>query len=200
MKDFWNQRYKEPTFAYGTRPNEFFQENIDKLAAGRILLPAEGEGRNAVYAARKGWDVTAFDFSIEGMVKAFELANRYDVCLKYEVKDVKDFVVEQNPFDAIGLFYTHFPPELRSDFHQKVEQSLKKSGYIIFEGFHKNQKFYQSGGPKDESFLFSTEELENDFKNLNILLLEDKVIELDEGQYHQGKGHVVRMIAKKDNK
>jgi Tellurite resistance protein TehB len=74
MKDFWNTRYKEESYAYGIEPNAFFKENIDKLVPGKILLPAEGEGRNAVYAARKGWEVTAFDFSDEAKIKTLKLA------------------------------------------------------------------------------------------------------------------------------
>lgn len=197
MKEFWNTRYKEPEFAYGTRPNEFFQETIDPLPVGKILLPAEGEGRNAVYAARKGWKVTAFDYSIQAMLKTFQLAERYDVTLQYSVKDIQHFVPEKEVYDAVGLFYAHFPAELRPAFHQKLCQTLKPAGYIILEAFHKNQKYYTSGGPKEESMLFSIEDLQKDFQTLTILRLEDKVIELDEGLYHQGKGHVVRMIAVK---
>lgn len=197
MKEFWDSRYKEPDFAYGTRPNEFFQENLDKLPVGKLLLPAEGEGRNAVYAARKGWDVTAFDFSIQAMLKTFQLAERYDVSLQYTVQDAANFSAKGIEYDSVGLFYAHFPIELRAVFHQKVTQSLKKSGYVLLEAFHKNQKYYTSGGPKDETLLFSVEELQKEFEGLNILTLEDKIIELDEGQYHQGKAHVVRMVAVK---
>jgi 2-polyprenyl-3-methyl-5-hydroxy-6-metoxy-1,4-benzoquinol methylase len=197
MKEFWDSRYKVPDFAYGTRPNEFFQENLDKLPVGKLLLPAEGEGRNAVYAARKGWDVTAFDFSIQAMLKTFQLAERYDVSLQYTVQDVANFSAKGIEYDAVGLFYAHFPLELRPAFHQKITQSLKKSGFVLLEAFHKNQKYYTSGGPKDETMLFSVEEMRKEFEGLNILTLEDKIIELDEGPYHQGKAHVVRMVAVK---
>ena len=198
MKDFWNARYKEETFAYGTKPNEFFKENIDKLPAGKILLPAEGEGRNAVYAASKGWDVTAFDFSEEAKSKALKLATQNEVSLNYEVIKVIDFSTENAQYDVIGLFYAHFPANLRLDFHQKVAHALKNQGFVIFEAFHKNQLNYSSGGPKDFAMLFSVEEVEKEFKGLKILSLEEKIIDLDEGLYHQGKGHVVRMIASKN--
>jgi SAM-dependent methyltransferase len=197
MKEFWDSRYKEPAFAYGTRPNEFFQENIDKLSTGKILLPAEGEGRNAVYAARKGWEVSAFDYSVQAMIKTFQLAERYDATLHYTVQDVANFVPSEAFYDVVGLFYTHFPIELRPTFYQKVKAALKPSGLVMVEGFHKNQKFYQSGGPKDETMLFSLEEFQNAFEDCEMILLEDKIIDLDEGLYHQGKAHVVRMIARK---
>ncbi len=74
---------------------------------------------------------------------------------------------------------------------------MKPSGFIIFEAFHKNQLNYSSGWPKDLTMLFSVEEVQKEFECLKILTLEDKIIDLDEGIYHQGKGHVIRMIATK---
>jgi hypothetical protein len=61
MIDFWNARYSAAEYAYGTEPNAFFKAQLDQLTPGRLLLPAEGEGRNAVYAAKKGWEVAAFE-------------------------------------------------------------------------------------------------------------------------------------------
>ena len=95
------------------------------------------------------------------------------------------------------MFFAHFPAHLLQEFHQKVTQVVKTSGYVIFEAFHKNQLNYSSGGPKDLAMLFSVEEVEKEFSGLKILMLEDRIIDLDEGLYHQGKGHVVRMIATK---
>jgi 2-polyprenyl-3-methyl-5-hydroxy-6-metoxy-1,4-benzoquinol methylase len=198
LKDFWNARYKEETYAYGIKPNAFFKKQLDKLSVGKILLPAEGEGRNAVYAAQKGCDVTAFDYSEEARNKTMKLAQKYGVSIKYEVLNVAEFSAENCQFDIIGLFFAHFPKSLRIPFHQKIIQSLKPSGLIIFEAFHKNQLNYSSGGPKDLDMLFSAEELEKEFEGLKIQKLEDKIIELNEGLYHQGKGHVVRMIATKE--
>jgi len=65
-KDTWDQRYADSEYVYGTSPNDFFKQELDKLGPGKILLPAEGEGRNAVYAAEKEWDVWVFDQSEEG--------------------------------------------------------------------------------------------------------------------------------------
>ena len=62
MKEFWNERYSQEAYAYGTEPNAFFKSRIDQLSPGKLLLPAEGEGRNAVYAATKGFEVSAYDW------------------------------------------------------------------------------------------------------------------------------------------
>ena len=87
MKDFWNQRYAEEEYAYGTEPNAFFKAQLDQRTPGRLLLPAEGEGRNAVYAALKGWDVVAFDQSESGKTKAMKLAHQAGVAVSYLVED-----------------------------------------------------------------------------------------------------------------
>jgi hypothetical protein len=112
--------------------------------------------------------------------------------------NVADFSIENIQFDVVGLFFAHFPAHLRQEFHQKVTQVIKTSGCIIFEVFHKNQLNYLSGGPKDLAMLFSVEEVEKEFAGLKILMLKDKIVDLDEGSYHQGKGHIVRMIATKN--
>jgi SAM-dependent methyltransferase len=198
MKEFWDTRYKEEAFAYGKTPNLFFRENIEKLIPGKILLPAEGEGRNAVYAALMGWDVTAFDFSEEAKNKSLKLAKEFNATINYEVLDVADFPIGNPIYDAVGLFYTHFPAPLRKDFHKKLSQVVKDSAYVVLEAFHKKQLNYCSGGPKNEEMLFSKEEMEEEFSDFKILYLEDKIINLSEGLYHQGQGHVVRMIATKN--
>jgi hypothetical protein len=63
MKDFWNERYGWDESAYGEQPNEYFKKQLAQLEPGEILMPAEGEGRNAVHAAKSGWHVKAFDTS-----------------------------------------------------------------------------------------------------------------------------------------
>lgn len=195
MKEFWDQRYREPEYAYGIQPNVFFKETLAPLSPGKILLPAEGEGRNAVYAATQGWDVRAFDFSSEAKRKALALARQHQVSIRYDVLDVRDYAYPDNTFDVIGLFFTHIPYTLRPAFHRALIRSLRPGGHIILEAFHKNQVNYSSGGPKDLAMLFSIEELGNEFNGLTFQALEDKLIELNEGPYHQGKAHVVRMIA-----
>lgn len=74
MKDFWDKRYSETEYAYGVQPNTYIKQNIDKLSPGTILFPAEGEGGNAVYAAKEGWQVTAFDNSEVAKTKDLKLA------------------------------------------------------------------------------------------------------------------------------
>lgn len=198
----WNSRYQEREFAYGTKPNEFLKEQIHKLEAAAILFGAEGEGRNAVYAAKLGWNVSAFDISDEGKKKALELANENKVSIDYRVGQLPNLEYENEQFDAIALIYAHFPPNIKSVYHQLLDKKLKKGGIVIFEAFGKNHLVYRDknpkiGGPSDLDSLFSTDELKSDFENYEVLELVEKEIELSEGIYHNGKGSVTRFIGRK---
>jgi 2-polyprenyl-3-methyl-5-hydroxy-6-metoxy-1,4-benzoquinol methylase len=89
MSEFWNERYALKEYVYGTEPNVFFKTQITKLSPGKILFPAEGEGRNAVHAARLGWDVYAFDSSNEAKKKSELLAKKQSVKINYRVNDLE---------------------------------------------------------------------------------------------------------------
>lgn len=198
----WNERYGEEEYAYGEKPNVFFEEKIKALKTGKILLPAEGEGRNAVFAAKIGWSVFAFDQSEEGKKKAMKLAKKNGVTIDYQVGDLGAVNFTQEEFDAIGLIYAHFPAHLKSAYHKILDGYLKKGGFVVFEAFSKNNLAYRArnekiGGPKDLDSLFSVEEIKADFSNYEIVQLEEKEVELGEGLYHNGKGSVIRFVGKK---
>lgn len=191
--DFWNERYAEKEFIYGTEPNVFFKEQLEQLKAGNILLPAEGEGRNAVYAASQGWDVTAFDISKSGKEKAIQLSAAQKVSINYKVTGVLDFKTDIK-FDVIRLCYTHFPTEIRKEAFQHLIKFLKPNGIVIFEAFAKAQLGKPSGGPKNEAMLFSIEEIKDEFPELEFKILKEETIELAEGNYHRGTAEVIRFV------
>ena len=198
----WNDRYSNEEFAYGEEPNNFFKEQIEKLNTGTILFPAEGEGRNAVYAAKLGWEVAAFDISEEGKNKALKLAEANNVTIDYKVGELQTLNYQPEQFDAIALIYAHFPAEIKSHLHKTLETYLTKDGIIIFEAFSKKHLEYLAindkvGGPKDIESLFSIEEIKADFPNYEIIQLEETEIELKEGLFHNGKGSVIRFVGKK---
>ncbi len=201
MKTFWDERYSQQEYVYGTEPNEFFRLQLPLLEPKNILLPAEGEGRNAVYAARLGWNVHAFDQSVEGRKKALALAALNNVNITYDIADVLTVQLPHHHFDAIGLFYAHFPVEQREDIYAHLLSSLRPNGMIIFEAFSTQQIRYQeqygSGGPQQKELLFTKDDVEHLFPNCDFLLLEQKEILLNEGAFHNGKASVVRCVAKK---
>jgi cyclopropane fatty-acyl-phospholipid synthase-like methyltransferase len=197
MQEFWNQRYAEEEYAYGTKPNAFFKSQLDQLKPGKILLPAEGEGRNAVYAATKGWNVFAFDFSEEGKKKADKLAERLGVTIKYKVAGFDQIDYKANYFDVIALIFAHFPVQLRKLFHQKLQSLLKEDGTLILEGFSKKQYNLSSGGPKNIDMLFTSGQVKRDFNQIKKAKIFDGEVMLNEGLYHQGMAAVIQFVGKK---
>jgi SAM-dependent methyltransferase len=194
---FWNQRYSDPEFAYGRQPNLYFKQYIDRLKPGKLLLPGEGEGRNAVYAAGLGWIVDAVDQSEAGKKKADSLAGEAGVSVNYKVENLEEFDFGNSVYDLVALIFVHFPSELRISMHQKLIRSIKPGGYILIEAFSKSQLGRSSGGPQNTDVLNSKEEFLNDFNTLDIIELFELETVLDEGSFHQGIASVLRMIARK---
>jgi len=194
MKDFWNQRYADEKYAYGIEPNEFFKSQLEKLSPGALLLPAEGEGRNVVYAASQGWKVTAFDFSVEGQKKALRLAEKQGVEIEYLVASYEEIKLPAESFDCIALTYAHMSAEKREPTHKKLVNFLKPGGALILEGFSKDQIHNNTGGPKNLPMLFSREELESDFIEFSSLEIEYAEVHHKTGLYHEGKANIIQLL------
>lgn len=200
----WEERYKNQQYAYGTEPNEYLKRQLEKIPVGKILFAAEGEGRNAVFAARLGWTVSAFDISSAGKNKALRLAGENGVSMDYCIGELPSLGYEAEQFDAIALIYAHFPAGIKSTYHKLLDKYLREGGIVIFEAFSKNhleyrQKDEKIGGPADLASLFSVEEIKTDFENYDIMELAEKEIELSEGLYHNGIGSVIRFVGQKRN-
>lgn len=193
--DFWNDRYASDEYIYGKEPNAFLAQQLSKLDPGNLLLPAEGEGRNAVFAARQGWQVHAIDQSEEGKKKCLKLANQFGVTIDYSVEDIQKADFQQEKYDVIALIYAHFPAKWRKAVHQNLVKALKPGGVLMLEAFNPQQMGNSSGGPKDKSMLYDVKMLEADFSELDVKLLEELTTDLEEGEYHYGKANVVRLVA-----
>lgn len=202
MKEFWNERYHQSAYAYGKQPNAFYKSQLDTLIPGTILFPAEGEGRNAVYAAIKGWQVEAFDISEAGKIKAEKLANENHVKINYTIGTFGNLTYKKQQFDVIVLVFAHFNPENRWEYHKLLSEYLKPNGLIILEGFSKKHLEYGKknpavGGPKNLDMLFSKEIIQSDFKRFKTLLLQEQEVVLQEGECHNGMGHTIRFVGLK---
>lgn len=204
MTEMWDNRYSSDDYAYGTDPNKFLKETInEQQLTGRILFPAEGEGRNAIFAAKRGLDVTAFDISEEGKRKALSLAEKENVKIKYEVGNIFDLDLVNEKYDVVALIFAHFPPNILSEYHQGIANLLEDEGIIILEGFSKGHLPLRNvnpevGGPNKIEMLFSIESIKKDFPNFEIIQLEELEVEMSEGNYHNGTSKVVRFIGKKN--
>ncbi len=197
MKNFWDERFSADEYFYGTEPNTFFKEEIDKLAPGKALFLGEGEGRNSVYAAKLGWQVDAVDYSAEGRKKALALAEKNNVEINYTLENLENFSPRENYYDLVVIVFLHLPEELRKKVHGKATGSLKAGGRIIMEVFDKDQLKYGTGGPRNIDLLYSLEDVYTDFQDLDIEKFGKYVVELEESAGHKGKASVIRYVGVK---
>ena len=197
MKEMWDQRFAGEEYVYGIDPNQFFKETIERLKPGKLLLPAEGEGRNAVFAAKLGWQVTAIDYSEQARIKALKLAKQNNVSFDYFVMDMLHMELEEEYFDAVGLFYFHMPPDYRTEVHEKIFKSIKKGAFLVLEAFNVLQLNNGSGGPKSKDMLYTPEMIENDFPGLEFIQLEELSIDINQGIMHRGEANIIRVFGMK---
>ena len=198
MLEFWEQRYREDGYAYGEKPNIFFKQFIDSHKPGKILLPAEGEGRNAVYAALKGWQVDAYDFSEKAVENSLDFAREHKVSINYSHASHDDLDQYDPGYDAIALIYVHVTNDFRQQFHQQLQGLLKQGGAFLMEAFTPEQLERSSGGPKHINMLYKMDDVISDFeKECDFEIIKERDEELDEGKYHVGKAKFIRMLALK---
>ncbi len=192
----WNEKFSSEEYLYGKKPNQFLKDELSNLDKGKILFLGEGEGRNAVYAAKLGWHVDAVDSSETGKQKALRLAEENNVTINYIINDIFNYSTE-NKYDAIALIYLHVHDDLKEQLHKNVIALLNKNGIVILEAFEKEQLNYNSGGPKSFDMLYDLKTIAEDFIELEFEKFSKDEIELNEGKGHIGKAMVVRFVGKK---
>jgi len=197
--NFWDQRFAEPGYKYGTEPNAFLIEQATRLVApADVLVPGDGEGRNGVWLARQGHHVTAVDYSPVGLQKARDLAATWGVTLTTVLADLGDWSPAPASFDAVVLVYTHLPGAIRRSAHRRLASSLRPGGWLILEAFHPAQLAHSSGGPKDPDMLYTSAVLDAVFLGLLAPALTwEGEITLSEGPGHQGLAHVTRWVGRR---
>jgi cyclopropane fatty-acyl-phospholipid synthase-like methyltransferase len=199
---FWDARYGKKEYVYGEEPNKYLAEKLAGVTPGKILFPADGEGRNSVYAATLGWEASAFDQSAEGKRKAEQLAAKNGVTINYKVAGLPGVEYTAEEFDAVVLIFAHFPDTEKPLFLAQLSSYLKPGGLVIFEAYSKEHIKFNSvnpsvGGPGDARLLYSKEQLAEIFKNYDVLELEEKEVEIWEGSFHGGLSAVVRFVGRK---
>ena len=192
---FWDERYgTDADYVYGRRPNATFAEFLDGLPPGRLLLVAEGEGRNAVYAAERGWAVTATDFSASARDKALALAVERGVSIDYDVADATTYATDER-FDAVALVFLHLGPGRRADAFRRYAGLLAPGGRLLVVVYHPDQLGRASGGPKRVEWLVGEGELADALAGtLRTERLERREVELDEGPLHRGPAAVTAYV------
>lgn len=190
----WDERYSEPGFVYGTAPNEFLASVVDRIPRGKILSLAEGEGRNAVYLASLGYEVTGVDGSEVGLRKAVDLATKHGVTITTIHADLSRFQIEPEQWDGIIASYCHLPSAIRTPLHQSAVRGLKPGGVFVLEAYSKEQLAYDTGGPQSLDMLMSLDDLKQELAGLNLTHAVQIEREVREGSRHTGLASVIQIV------
>jgi SAM-dependent methyltransferase len=193
----WDERYGQPGFAYGTEPNDFLRAEYARMAVGRVLCLADGEGRNSVFLAEQGYLVTAVDASGVGVTKTGQLAIERGVTVDAHHADLRDFDLGEAQWDGIVSIFCHLPPPLRREVHARVVRALKPGGVLILEAYTPDQVGRGTGGPPVAAAMMSEEILRDELAGLVFDSIVECEREVIEGAYHTGTASVVQVIARR---
>ena len=197
QQEFWNGKFSKADYFYGINPNDFLASNIELLKNHqKLLCLGEGEGRNAIFFAKNGFEVSAIDASNLGLEKLQNRAIEEKLDIKTVCMDLNDWTVLEK-YDVIVASYLHMFKNEREELFKKIENSLSSNGYFIGEFFSTKQLSFNSGGPKDLDLLYTIEDFQNYF-NLCKKNITEEIVILDEGIGHQGEACVIRVVIQKN--
>lgn len=196
-REFWEQRYAEPEYAYGTKPNVFLTKVAHRIPPGPVLCLAEGEGRNAVWLAARGHAVTAVDSAAAGIEKTRRLAAERRVRVNLVAADLADYEIAPGYWSGVVAIFAHLPPQLRRRVHRAAAAGLVPGGAFVLEAFTPRQLAFASGGPREAAMLYALEELREDLEGLRIEIGRELERELREGRYHAGRAAVAQVLARR---
>lgn len=196
-KSMWNEIFDTDVYMYGKEPNDFLKSDFTKIPKGKVLLLADGEGRNSVFLAKHGYEVTAVDISDIGLKKAEQLAVEAGVNITTVCEDLATFDLGEDNWDGIVSIYCHLPAKLRQDLYQRVETGLKKGGVFFLEGYTPEQLKYNTGGPPVAEMMISKQTLTTELPNLTLSYLAELEREVHEGVNHNGLAAVIQAIGVK---
>lgn len=193
----WNERFAKEGYAYGESENDFLKEFVHLLPKGKILSLGEGEGRNAVYLAKMGFDVTAIDYSQVGLDKTLKRANENKTNIRTICADLTTYEFEKDYWRGIISIYFHVHKKARAIIHRNCVNALSKGGVFILESFSTNQLKFGTGGPKNLDLLMDLKEVLAELNGLEFKVAREIEREIIEGDYHTGLGSVVQIIGVK---
>jgi len=158
----WNKKYDTEKYIAGRDPIPFLQNHTDLLPKGKALDLAIGEGRNGVYLATQGFQVTGVDISEVGLKKAQALAAENGVTLTTMVADLEQYDIPPNTFDVIICTYY-----LQRDLFPKIVSALQPGGVVVIETYTVDNLQYRPKFNRD--FLLEPNELLTMLPGLRIL-------------------------------
>lgn len=159
---------------------------------------ADGEGRNSVWLAQRGFQVDAFDVAHRAVEKARAFAQRQGVPVNYTLADVDGFTWPEAAYDGVAAIFVQFAdPAMRTRLFERIVRSLKPGGVLVLQGYTPKQLDYRTGGPPILSHLYTRELLESAFSHLSVIALREYEAEIREGQGHSGQSALIGLVARR---
>ncbi|MFZ5456710.1 MAG: SAM-dependent methyltransferase [Pseudomonadota bacterium] len=200
-QDFWSDKYRAvgESYLFGTAPNRFLAAQAGLRRAGqRALSVADGEGRNAVWLAEQGLDVTATELSPVALDKAEALAAARGVRVDFALADALNWTYPDETFDLVVAIFIQFAaPDERARLFENLKRTLRPGGRIVLQGYTPKQLDYRTGGPSAVDNLYTAAMLRETFGDFDIERLDEYEDVLDEGSAHRGQSALVGMVARK---
>lgn len=195
----WDERYAQDGYLFGTAPAAFLERHRARLRRGATALAiADGEGRNSVFLAEQGLDVTAMDGSPVAVAKARTLAEERQVTVDFHVADIDTWDWAPAAYDlVVGIFFQFLPPEQRPPVFEGMKQTLRPGGTLLVHGYRPEQVDYGTGGPPLRENMYTEDLLAEAFGDLDIEVLDSYDAEIAEGTGHVGMSALIDLVAVK---
>jgi len=196
---FWDQRFSQPGYLFGTEPNAFLASQSHRLTPGRRALSiADGEGRNSIWMAQQGLEVTALEISPVAVEKARGLAAERGVAVDFNVANVLEWDFGIAGYDVIAAIFIQFlaPPQ-RALVFRRIAAALRPGGILILQGYTPKQIEYKTGGPPLVENLYTEALLREAFADLEVLHLREYEAHVAEGTGHLGWSALVDLVARR---
>ena len=194
----WDQRFSIDDYLFGKEPAQALLK-LEKylVPKGETLVIADGEGRNSVYLASKGFKVTASDYSKVASRKARALADKKNVEANYRVEDFFDIIWSEKQYDnVVGICFQFVPQEKINEVLLGLKAATKKGGTLLVHGYTPKQINFGTGGPKDVSLMYTKETFTGLFDENDIILIEEYQASLSEGVGNNGQSAMIDFVAK----
>jgi SAM-dependent methyltransferase len=168
-REDWNRRYETPELLWTAEANRFLVAEVETMPPGRALDVGTGEGRNAVWLAERGWQVTGVDFSDIGLAKARRLAEARGVEVDWVLADLRTYQPEVDSYDLVVVLYLHLSAHDRASVLAACGRALGAGGVLVVIGHHSSNLTEGCGGPQDPGLLFTPDDVLADLADVGDL-------------------------------
>ena len=198
MENIWNERFKSEEYYYGEEPNVFIQQQAFRLEpCQKVIAFAEGEGRNAVFLAKRNLEVTAIDYAESGLQKAKKLAQKHGVDIHTKKIDLLVEDVASDEYDAAIMVFGHFHKNAQTMVLNKMKKAIKPKGILMLEVFSKEQLKYGTGGPPELEMLYEPKDILAWCEGHEVIHFFYGEQERMAGKVHNGLAHVIQLVLRK---